>query len=207
MNWLVGYNLLSGALWSFALVNVAATWAVYPEDVFALTYKWTTAIQCLAVVEIVNSATGVVRSPLLTTTMQVASRLLVVLGVWTLLPYAEGNYSYAYLTVHLAWCVTEVVRYYYYALHLVGQVPPALEWVRYNLFLVAYPLGISSEVYMVYYALPEAQRLSPYYALFLLVVIVAYVPGTVVLFGHMLKQRSKFFKALSAKKHTEKKEK
>lgn len=196
MNWLIAYNALSGALWSFAMINVLGTWIVFPQDVFQLTYKWTTGIQCMAIIEIINSATGVVRSPLMTTLMQVASRLLVVLGIWTLLPYAEGNYSYAYLTVHIAWGVTEVVRYYYYALNLVKAVPQWLEYLRYNLFLVLYPLGISSEIYMIYKALPEAYILSPYYSLFLLVALIAYLPGTPILYGHMLRQRSKFMKSL-----------
>lgn len=201
--YLFGYNALSGALWCFALVNVLFTYAVHPQHVFELTYKWTTAIQCLAVLEIVHSAIGIVRSPLMTTVMQVASRLLVVIGIWVVLPLAEGNYSPAYLTVHVAWCITEVVRYYYYALNLAGSVPAKLEWLRYNLFLVMYPLGISSELYMIYKALPEANYLSMYYALFLVVAMATYVPGSPILFGHMLKQRKKFLQA-QTKEHKQK---
>lgn len=202
---LIGYNLLSGCLWSFAMLNVLATFAVFRDlrTVFNFTYLWTTAIQSLAVVEIYNSATGLVGSPLLTTVMQVASRLLVVLGVWTLLPEAPGNASYAYITVHIAWGLAEVVRYYFYATNLMSQqqgnpttVPPTLEWLRYNAFLVLYPLGISSECYMIFYAVGAAAAREGVffaaYALFLCLTLVLYVPGTVVLFSHMLKQRAKF---------------
>lgn len=180
------------------MLNVLVTYVVYPEDVFQLTYKWTTAIQCLAVVEIINSATGVVKSPFMTTLMQVSSRLLVVLGIWTYLPQAEGNYSVAYLTVHIAWGVTEVIRYYYYALNLMNAVPLWLQYLRYNLFIVLYPLGISSEVYMIFRALPAANYASPYYSIFLLLCLASYVPGTPVLFGHMLWQRKKFLKSVAA---------
>lgn len=202
---LIGYNLLSGCLWSFALLNVVATAGVFGDlrTVFKLTHVWTTAIQLLAVVEIYNSATGLVRSPLFTTVMQVTSRLVVVLGVWTLLPEAAGNASYAYLSVHVAWGLAEVVRYYYYATNLMSQqqgnpttVPPTLEWLRYNAFIVLYPLGISSECYMIYYAVAAAAARDGVffaaYALFLCLTLVLYVPGTVVLFSHMLKQRAKF---------------
>lgn len=210
---LIAYNLLSGCLWTFAMLNVVATSIVFGDlhTTFRLTYLWTTAIQSLAVVEIYNSATGAVRSPLLTTTMQVASRLLVVYGVWTLLPESSGNSSYAYITVHIAWGIAEVVRYYYYATHLMSQqkgnpttVPPRLEWLRYNAFLVLYPLGISSECYMIFYAVGAAYArpgiFFAVYALFLSLCLVAYIPGTIVLFSHMLRQRAKFNAQRSAEK-------
>lgn len=215
--WLIGYNLLSGCLWSFVFLNVFATYLTFGNllQTFDLTHYWTTAIQCCAIIEVINAATGVVKSPVITTAMQVASRLLVVLGVWTVLPEASGNTSYAYLTVHFAWGVAEVVRYYYYANHLISQqrqapgiappqVPKFLLWLRYNAFLVLYPMGISSECYMVYRAVGAAlaRGTSGFtaYALFLCIVLIAYVPGTVVLFSHMLHQRAKQQKTLKTKK-------
>lgn len=215
---LIAYNLLSGCLWSFALLNVIATRFAFGNmyDTFRLTYIWTTIIQCLAVVEIYNSAIGLVRSPIVTTTMQVLSRLLVVLGVWTLLPYAKGNTSFAYITVHIAWGIAEVIRYYYYATNLMSKqtgnpikVSPSLEWLRYNAFIILYPLGISSECYMIFYAV-KASYATPglfyaIYSVFLSLALLSYIPGTIVLFSHMLKQRAKFNKQrseLKSKKST-----
>lgn len=208
---LIGYNLISGCLWSFCLLNVFATYLVFQDAkrTFTLTAPWTIVIQCFAIIEIYNSATGKVRSPLFTTTLQVASRLLVVLGLWTYLwTSSPGNYSIAYFTCHLAWCCAEVIRYYYYATHLMAQhsnligngiikeVPPNLEWLRYNAFLILYPLGISSECYMIYRAVQYLITLDStstlVYAVFLSFTLLTYIPGTIVLFGHMLKQRSKF---------------
>lgn len=202
--WLIGYNLLSGCLWSFVLLNVIATHISFGFDfyrTFQLTHWWTTIIQCFAVVEIYNSAMGIVRSPILTTTMQVLSRLLVVIGVWTIVPYAPNNYSYAYLTVHIAWSLSEVIRYYYYAQHLISQqtqikgqtpnkVSPLLLWLRYNAFIILYPLGITSELIMIWSAAFHSK--SSIYGLFLLISMVAYIPGAPVLFSHMLVQRKKF---------------
>lgn len=214
---LIVYNLLSGCLWSFALLNVIATKFVFkdPQILFELTSRWTTIIQCLAIVEIYNSAMGIVRSPLMTTTMQVSSRLLVVLGIWTFLPNSSGNFSYAYLTVHFAWCITEVIRYYYYAINLLSQqpdnetkVPLYLEWLRYNAFLILYPIGISSECYMIYSAIgncyTKSGLLYAIYALFLYFVLLLYIPGSFILYSHMLKQRAKFNGA--QQKHSKKKD-
>lgn len=71
------------------------------------------------------------RSPLPTTVMQVASRLLVVWGVVDRFPAATGS-SPAYAAMLLAWSATEVVRYAYFALHVRGaDVPPLVRWLRY----------------------------------------------------------------------------
>jgi hypothetical protein len=40
-----------------------------------------------------------------------------------------------------AWCITEVVRYGYFALKQVGVESRALTWLRYSLFIVLYPIG------------------------------------------------------------------
>lgn len=220
--WLIGYNLLSGCLWSFVFLNVFATYIVFDGDmhtVFRLTRIWTTVIQCFAVIEIYNAATGIVKSPFMTTLMQVSSRLLVVLGIWTVYPESSGNYSIAYLTVHFAWGVTEVIRYYYYANHLISQqtpapgysapkVSPILLWLRYNGFLILYPLGISSECYMIYCAIGCAllrnSTIHTGYALFLCLTLISYIPGTIVLFSHMLAQRKKFMRSLKEKKENDK---
>lgn len=204
---LIAYNLLSGCLWSFAMLNVIATKIVFSDmhDTFRLTYLWTVLIQSFAIIEIYNAATGIVRAPVITTTMQVLSRLLVVFGVWTLLPESKGNYSYAYLIVHLAWGIAEVSRYYYYATNLMSKqsnnpikVSPNLEWFRYNGFIILYPIGISSECYMIFYAikasLAHTGLFFAIYAVFLSLCLLAYIPGTIVLYGHMLKQRAKFNK-------------
>lgn len=216
--WLIAYNLISGCLWSFVLLNVFATYFVFDRDLyvtFQYTRWWTTVVQSFAVIEIINAATGVVKSPLMTTTMQVLSRLLVVWGVWYVAPDARGNYSNAYLTLHSAWAVTEVIRYYYYANHLMSQqnplkgfkrhtVPSYLIWLRYNAFIILYPLGISSECYMIYYALGYAltKETTAYtgYALFLAFCLLAYIPGSVILFSHMVRQRAKTLKAAKTKK-------
>lgn len=75
------------------------------------------------------------RTPLLTTLMQVASRLLLVWGIGYNFPQTT-RYSPAYSSMLVAWSVTEVVRYYHYVFALLGDgIPPLLAkvwtWLRY----------------------------------------------------------------------------
>lgn len=59
----------------------------------------------------------------------------------------------------LAWAATEVVRYAFYALGLLGAEPRALAWLRYTTFYVLYPLGAGSEAFLIYATLPRTSPL------------------------------------------------
>lgn len=70
-------------------------------------------------------------------------------------------------------CV-EVVRYSFYALHILGSVPTGLLWCRYSFFILLYPLGASGELFIIWRALPEVS--SPFsffipFSLFLSIII------------------------------------
>jgi len=68
----------------------------------------------------------------MTTLMQVASRLLLVWGIVNNFP-AYTVSSIAYSTMLIAWSVTEVIRYSFFAMNLwfEGDVPAGLQWLRY----------------------------------------------------------------------------
>jgi very-long-chain (3R)-3-hydroxyacyl-CoA dehydratase len=117
---------------------------------------------------------GIVRSPVATTALQVASRVVLIWGIVENFP-VETNL--AYTTMLLAWSVTEVVRYSYFVLSLTGQVPPFLIWLRYNLFFVLYPLGIGSEVWLVWSSIPAAFAKDPKLGFLLYAIVAIYVPG------------------------------
>lgn len=59
----------------------------------------------------------------------------------------------------LAWSVTEVIRYPFYVLSLLGKEVYLLDWLRYNTFLVLYPLGAGSEAFLSYSTLPPLKTL------------------------------------------------
>jgi very-long-chain (3R)-3-hydroxyacyl-CoA dehydratase len=118
---------------------------------------------------------GVVRAPILTTGMQVASRLLLVWPVVNVFPSLATSPAYSSMLV--AWSVTEVIRYSFFVLSLSGFQPAFATWLRYNTFFVLYPMGISSECFMIYKAIEPARALRPEFALALQLILVIYVPG------------------------------
>ena len=105
-----------------------------------------------------DRTTGLVRSPLLTTIMQVSSRLLLVGAVVNRYPSATAPSPF-YSFMLLAWSVTEVIRYSYFVWNLQGNgVPGFVTWLRYNTFYVLYPIGISSECALLWKGSMIAER-------------------------------------------------
>lgn len=196
------YNLLSAIAWGYVLYNVVS---IYPKigqpAFFYETKQKVTLVQCCALIEIFNSAVGIVRSPLLTTVAQVASRLLVVVGIFQYLPEAPAAHSVVYISLLSAWSITELVRYLFYFYSLSAKEGPSdiLVMLRYNLFWILYPVGVASELLIIYSALPFAEaNISVYYKRFLVGCMLAYIPGFPMLFSHMVVQRKKVMKSLRA---------
>lgn len=222
------YNTISALLWLLVLLRtllnalVDGSASVYPST--GSFVKW---VQTLAGLEILHSLLGVVRAPLLTTIMQVASRFLLVWVVIDQFPILAVNEkaagSMAYCSMLVAWSVTEVIRYAFFALNLVAEVPLAVKWLRYNTFFVLYPLGIGSECFLIYLA---ATGPAKYISLGgvkvawgLWAVLGVYVPGerlwgalndddrwnanveigSYILFTHMMAQRRKVMRGTSDK--------
>ncbi|KAK0888544.1 hypothetical protein LTR57_025517 [Friedmanniomyces endolithicus] len=161
--YLILYNFVSALLWSVILGRVLLITALYGfPSVHSGVADFTRWTQTLAALEILHAAVGTfptssppppsptltqspaLRAPIMTTVMQVASRFLLVWLIAYFFPTTVAQ-SPAYTSMLLAWSVTEVVRYSYFAVNLAyGGVPFWLTWVRYNAFFVLYPLGIGS---------------------------------------------------------------
>lgn len=186
------YNRLLAALWAVVCFNTVFFGATLGQPLlFEKSLAFLIATQLLAVLEIVHAALGLVKSPIATTAAQVFSRLLIVLGVFWYLPHSPANHSGVYVPLTLLWGITEVVRYSYYALALKGAVPHYLTWLRYSMFYVLYPLGVASEVSIIYKSLGAAQLASPWYKYFLVGTMFTYPPGLYTLYTYMMRQRRK----------------
>lgn len=100
---------------------------------------------------------------------------------------------------HLAWGITEMIRYGFFVWKegVSDQVPGWLMWLRYNTFFVLYPIGISSECALMYLALGPAQEGKTGYDWVLKAVLAIYVPGSYILYTHMMVQRRKIMKGKS----------
>lgn len=78
----------------------------------------------------------------------------------------------------IAWSVTEVIRYFYFVFTLSGYKPAIMTWFRYNTFFILYPLGISSECWLIYKSIEPAEALYGLpYALVLKAILLIYIPG------------------------------
>ncbi|KAI0690104.1 tyrosine phosphatase-like protein [Cytidiella melzeri] len=182
-------------------------WAVYVEK-YVVPWKWmhgfrrmattgerlgwqTTVVQTFAILEVVHSLLGWVRSPLITVAMQVASRYYAIYGINYLFPHTLQNPLYT--TMILSWSLTEVVRYVFYALNLLGHEPYALLWTRYTTFWLLYPTGASSEAFLIFSTLPTLKEKPfvdwSFHDWFRLAMFCTWWPSLYVLYTHMIKQR------------------
>uniref|UniRef100_F1L923 Very-long-chain (3R)-3-hydroxyacyl-CoA dehydratase n=3 Tax=Ascaris suum TaxID=6253 RepID=F1L923_ASCSU len=114
----------------------------------------------------------------------------------------------------LAWSVTEVVRYSFYALSLINAVPKWLVWMRYTFFIVLYPMGASGELFTIFAALPEvaakkhftvempnAANIAFSFWWYLILLILFYIPGFPQMYLYMFGQRKKVLSRDAEKKH------
>lgn len=141
--------------------------------------------------------------------MQVASRILVVWGVLHLYPEivvktnaigrrlpGDNGGPYAFAGILVAWGITEVIRYgfFVYREGVSQRIPSWLTWLRYNTFFVLYPIGISSECWLMWLAMKPAQEEEKGLDWLYKAVLFIYVPGSYILYTHMMAQRRKVMK-------------
>ena len=110
----------------------------------------------------------------------------------------------------------EVPRYSFYAIGLLTTPSYWMKFVRYSLFLVLYPSGISGEVLSIVSALPFIARTGLFaypmpnklnfafdYSAFCYFILATYVPGSYVMYNYMLVQRKKQLKKSDDEKKTQ----
>ena len=83
----------------------------------------------------------------------------------------------------LAWCIAEIIRSSYY----LKRQSNLITWSRYNAFIICYPIGVTSELYLIYSVAINKSKLSVTIALILLTI--AYFIVFPSLYLHLLKQR------------------
>lgn len=149
--------------------------------------------QTAAVLEVLHALFGVVRSPVVTVAMQVASRIVLLWGYTAWVPLSQQHWS-LYMMVG-SWATVEVPRYLFYFLNFV-QKPVAYPvfWIRYSLFAFLYPSGVSGEMLQVFTALPYLKTAAPALRIFSYVLFVIYLGGAPFMYFNMVGIRKKTFK-------------
>lgn len=134
-------------------------------------------IQSFYLIEILNIFFGASKAKIFPTLLQLSSRLFV---IWPIC----FSYNYTHVTVHLmliSWFISDTMRYFFYL-----SRNKILKFLRYNLFIVLYPIGTFCEIILVSRTENVATGLFKY---FLRVIMLFYIPGFIFLFFHMLKRR------------------
>ncbi|KAL8556095.1 hypothetical protein ACS0TY_003777 [Phlomoides rotata] len=173
------------------------------QSVYAAIEKPLILAQSAALVEILHSVTGIVRSPIGATLPQISSRIYITWGILYSFPEIRTHLLVASLAI--SWSITEIIRYSFFGFkEALGFTPGWLLWLRYSTFIILYPTGITSEVGLIYNALPYMRESGKYsirmpnklnfgfdYYYNALLTLGVYVPGIPHLYGYMLGQRKK----------------
>ncbi|KAK4761443.1 hypothetical protein SAY87_029327 [Trapa incisa] len=159
--------------------------------------------QTAAVLEIIHGLVGLVRSPITATLPQIGSRLYLTWGILYSFPQAQSHVLVSSLVI--SWSITEIIRYSFFGLkETLGFAPSWLLWLRYSTFLLLYPTGITSEVGLIYTALPYIMNSEKYcirmpntwnfsfdYYYAAILALGIYVPGSPHMYSYMLGQRKR----------------
>lgn len=206
--YLAAYNALCMAGWAYCLImgGKASVTQMSLAGFMPAVWDVLSLVQLTAGMEILHSAAGLVRSPVMTTFMQVFSRVWVILIVFAA-PAVQPTWYCGMMA--LSWSLVEVPRYAFYVATLLGSgdvkgTPYPLFWLRYSLFAVLYPSGITGELVTMYSALqqeslPQLVLIGSVLPTLMKVVFALYAPASPIMYSHMVSQRGKQMKARFAK--------
>jgi very-long-chain (3R)-3-hydroxyacyl-CoA dehydratase len=108
--------------------------------------------QLASVLEIVHAALNIVKGSPVSALMQWAGRSNIFFGVVRSVPEVQSTPYVAAML--LAWTISEVIRYPWYAATTAKICPFWLTWLRYTAFIPLYPVGVVGEMGAAWFALP-----------------------------------------------------
>ncbi|EGC35788.1 hypothetical protein DICPUDRAFT_151830 [Dictyostelium purpureum] len=202
--YLVAYNVIQTIGWSYILflLSVHLFETKSPIGVWEKVGDLVRIFQYAAVLEIVHSALGLVRTSAVTTFIQVFSRVACVF----LADNIPSTQNHFFLSLMLmSWSITEVIRYSFYALSILKIDLYFLGWLRYTTFIVLYPTGVTGETGTIWnslefvkrtgfltLSLPNSLNFGFDFYTALICSLGFYVVGLPYLYTYMLGQRKKF---------------
>ncbi|KAF2076712.1 hypothetical protein CYY_001969 [Polysphondylium violaceum] len=212
--YLVFYNFVQCIGWSYILylLSLHLITEKSPVGVWDKLGQYVILFQGAAVLEIIHSMVGLVKTPWVTTFIQVFSRVACVFLAY----HVPATQNHFFLSLMLmAWSITEVIRYSFYGLSLLNACPYFIGWLRYTTFIILYPSGVAGETGTIYTSLPFVKEtglfslslpnsinfaFNFYYAL--IFSFVFYAVGLPYLYTYMLGQRKRFISGGSKKPST-----
>ena len=188
-NYLKAYNLFLALGWAALLLH----FMYYDFQLDNIGLLLLNICQGAAILEVVHAILKWVSSPIVTTAIQVASRVFILVLI-NLIGF-EGYFTiWGINGLHLimvAWSITEIVRYSLYLLNLLEKESKVLLFCRYTFFIVLYPAGVAGELLIIYsYLMPFEFSLNIPTASFATLVLI-YLIFFPKLYLHMWAQRKK----------------
>ncbi|XP_022773892.1 very-long-chain (3R)-3-hydroxyacyl-CoA dehydratase PASTICCINO 2A-like [Durio zibethinus] len=173
------------------------------EHVYNAVEKPLLLAQSAAILEILHGVIGLVRSPVSSSLPQMGSRVYLTWGILWSFPEIRTHILVTSLVI--SWSITEIIRYSFFGMkEAFGFAPSWHLWLRYSTFLVLYPTGISSEVGLIYFALPYIKASEKHcirmpnkwnfsfdYFYGAILALGIYVPGSPHMYSYMLGQRKR----------------
>ncbi|PIN23964.1 Protein tyrosine phosphatase-like protein PTPLA (contains Pro instead of catalytic Arg) [Handroanthus impetiginosus] len=191
------YNVLQALGWALSLFRILsgfyATKSV--KGTFSFSGELICLLQSLAFLEVIHGAIGIVPSGVLLPLMQWGGRTHFLLAIVRRIHEVQELPS-VFITF-LAWSLSEVIRYSHYALNCIGSPPDWITFIRYNAFIVLYPIGVfPGEMWLMYQALPFIKKENLYadtlpfsYYNFITALLFCYPLLWMKLYLHLFKQR------------------
>ncbi|GAW82250.1 protein tyrosine phosphatase-like protein [Plasmodium gonderi] len=201
------YNVACCTLWVsvlFISLQYVFNKEKYPIKTFWPNYKnLITVTQSLAVLEILFTLFGLIKSVVSIVTTQVCSRLFVVYLIFNYLP-ENNKWIFSCL---ISWALIDIIRYLFYSLNLLNFHINLLASLRNKLPLILYPIGITSEVVCTIsslknihatpflraypYSMPNNLNFQIDIYYFCIFVLILYIPGGILLYAAAMRKSKK----------------
>ncbi|XP_069722494.1 very-long-chain (3R)-3-hydroxyacyl-CoA dehydratase 3 [Phaenicophaeus curvirostris] len=154
--YLVMYNLVQFLGFSWIFVNMTVRLFILGKDSFYDTFHTISDMmyfcETLALMEIVNSLIGLVKTPLIPAVLQVFGRNFI---LFVILSSSEEMQSKPVVFfIFYFWSIIELFRYPYYMLSCIGIEWKPLTWLRYTAWIPLYPLGGLAEAVSIVQSIP-----------------------------------------------------
>lgn len=131
-------------------------------------------VQTIAIFDVILAYFKLIKTNYVNSFIQILSRYFVVWG-----PFTFGFVPKIVIGILTTiWGFADSIRYLYY----LNSNNYYIKWLRYNMFLILYPLGIIFELISLYYS---------FFRKYLLIIAIIYLKFGINLYMHMLKQRQK----------------
>ncbi|KAK4440836.1 Very-long-chain (3R)-3-hydroxyacyl-CoA dehydratase 2 [Sesamum alatum] len=195
--YLIFYNLFQALGWAVSLFRVLSNFfsTRSVHGTYSSAGELICLLQTLAFLEVIHGAIGIVPSGALLPLMQWGGRTHFLLAI--VRPIHEVQELPSVFITFVAWSLSEIIRYSHYASSCMGSSPKWMTFIRYNAFIVLYPIGLfPGEMWLMYEALPFIKKENLYadtlpfsYHKFVKALLFCYPLLWMKLYLHLFKQR------------------